>query len=276
MKTKNTKKQDDEEEKESTDKKHRPASKTMELPKATVERIAKNVLPDNTQISNEAKLAITKAAQVFILYITATANEIKEEKGKGIIAPEHVIRALEDTEFAMFIESAKNLLEEKKTSDAVKNLNPSTTPDGTEKNPPKKKKKKSQESQKTPTDPHKPKKSSKKSQKPDSPIPLTSSAKPSPTSRQNSSETLSQKPPNKEHSPSQGSVKVITLKDPAAAATARSLKSKALDDIPTIKSNKLKKEQLDDSDDPMENEQDDKPTPHREDSPDVDLNANLN
>jgi len=269
MKTKN-KKLDEE---ESTDK-HRHSSKAVELPKATVERIAKNVLPDNTQISNDAKLAISKAAQVFILYLTATANDIREEKGKGTIAPEHVIRALEDTEFGMFIESAKNLLEEKKILDVQKSLTPGTTstPDGSQKNPPKKK---SKESKKSSTDPNHPKKTTSKTSlvKPDSPHPLPASSSKTSSQhhfRQNSSENLSQKTPFMKEQPSkpqvQSPLKVITLKDPPQS---RTLKAKSLDDIPTIKSNKLKKEQLDDSDDPMENEQDDKPTPHREDSPEV-------
>jgi len=265
-----------------------------ELPKATVDRIVKNVLPDSAQISSDAKLAITKAAQVFILYLTATANDIREEKGKGTISTDHIIKALEDTEFGMFIESAKTVLEEKKNLDAQKTLNQITTATS-DKTPPAKKKTSKESlttpSKMTPTDPNKDsntnpnkpttieegkhlkKTSSSKTNESPRPVPQ----KPSPQiSRNNTPEANTMKPnSSKETTPkslpsSQGpSPKVTTTTKENQPPQRNHGKGKALDDIPT-KSNKLKKHQLDDEDDPMENYQDDKPTPHRNDSPNDD------
>jgi len=97
------------------DKDAKKPGKAVDLPKAVVDRIVKSTLPDGTAVSSDARLAICKAAQVFILYLTATAHEIKEEKTKNkTIDSDHVLKALEDNEFSSFIEAAKIALEEKK------------------------------------------------------------------------------------------------------------------------------------------------------------------
>ena len=43
-----------------------------DLPRANITRIVKRVVPDQYSLSNEAKVAFSKAAVVFIMYLTAT------------------------------------------------------------------------------------------------------------------------------------------------------------------------------------------------------------
>lgn len=50
-------------------------TQALKLPKAAVMRIIKSSLPDNVRVSSEAATAISRAATVFALFITQTANE---------------------------------------------------------------------------------------------------------------------------------------------------------------------------------------------------------
>lgn len=43
----------------------------LNLPKSIVQRLAKGVLPPNTQIQKDALLAMSKSATVFVNYITS-------------------------------------------------------------------------------------------------------------------------------------------------------------------------------------------------------------
>jgi DNA polymerase epsilon subunit 3 len=46
-------------------------SQDLNLPKSIVQRLAKGVLPPNTQIQKEALLAMSKSATVFVNYLTS-------------------------------------------------------------------------------------------------------------------------------------------------------------------------------------------------------------
>ena len=50
-------------------------TQALKLPKAAVMRIIKSSLPENVRVSSEAATAISRAATVFTLFITQTANE---------------------------------------------------------------------------------------------------------------------------------------------------------------------------------------------------------
>lgn len=47
-----------------------------QLPRAVLQRLIKNVVPDGVGISRDAKIAFGVAAQIFVSYVTATANDI--------------------------------------------------------------------------------------------------------------------------------------------------------------------------------------------------------
>jgi histone H3/H4 len=42
-----------------------------ELPRANIQRVVKNVLPEGFSIVNDAKVGFSKASMVFIMYLTA-------------------------------------------------------------------------------------------------------------------------------------------------------------------------------------------------------------
>lgn len=95
----------------------------LTLPKSIITRLAKGVLPQNTQVQANAALAISKSAIVFVNYLASqyvphsrpspvlllacntrltnvdSANEHTIAAGKKTIAPADVFKALEDIEF---------------------------------------------------------------------------------------------------------------------------------------------------------------------------------
>jgi len=74
----------------------------LNLPKSIVTRLAKGVLPPNTQIQGNAMLAMTKSATVFVNYLATHANEHAQRSSRKTIAPQDVFLALDDLEFPDF------------------------------------------------------------------------------------------------------------------------------------------------------------------------------
>ncbi|KAH8736842.1 histone-fold-containing protein [Ilyonectria robusta] len=76
------------------------AIEDLTLPKSIITRLAKGVLPANTQIQANAILAMSNSATVFISYLASHANENTVNAGKKTVTPADVFKALEDTEFS--------------------------------------------------------------------------------------------------------------------------------------------------------------------------------
>ncbi|KAF1825969.1 histone-fold-containing protein [Dissoconium aciculare CBS 342.82] len=75
----------------------------LSLPKSMIARLAKGVLPANTQIHKDALLALHKSATVFVSYIASNSNDNAQAAGKKTISPLDVIAALKDAEFEGFV-----------------------------------------------------------------------------------------------------------------------------------------------------------------------------
>ncbi|WPG99714.1 DNA polymerase epsilon subunit D [Acrodontium crateriforme] len=75
----------------------------LSLPKSMIQRLAKGVLPANTQIQKDALLALHKSATVFVSYIASSSSENAQSNGKKTIVPQDVINALKDAEFESFL-----------------------------------------------------------------------------------------------------------------------------------------------------------------------------
>ncbi|PNS16190.1 DNA polymerase epsilon subunit D [Sphaceloma murrayae] len=75
----------------------------LNLPRTMVQRLAKGVLPSNTQIQKDALLAISKSATVFVNFLASNASEIAMSSGKKTIMPKDVFAALKENEFEAFL-----------------------------------------------------------------------------------------------------------------------------------------------------------------------------
>ncbi|KAK3902214.1 histone-fold-containing protein [Staphylotrichum tortipilum] len=76
----------------------------LALPKSIITRLAKGVLPPNTQIQANAILALTKSATVFISHLANAANESTVASNKKTIMPADVFKALDDIEYGFMRE----------------------------------------------------------------------------------------------------------------------------------------------------------------------------
>ncbi|KAI1840175.1 hypothetical protein JX266_013628 [Neoarthrinium moseri] len=83
------------------------AIEDLNLPKSIITRLAKGVLPPNTQIQANAILAMTKAATVFINHLANAANERTLGSNKKTIMPAEVFEALDDIEYPEFRETVQ-------------------------------------------------------------------------------------------------------------------------------------------------------------------------
>ncbi|CAD6503388.1 BgTH12-03053 [Blumeria graminis f. sp. triticale] len=72
----------------------------LNLPKSIVTRLAKGVLPANTQIQSNAMLALTKSATIFISFIASQANENAAMANRKTVTPNDVLAAIDDSEFS--------------------------------------------------------------------------------------------------------------------------------------------------------------------------------
>ncbi|KAI9270444.1 histone-fold-containing protein [Phascolomyces articulosus] len=70
-----------------------------ELPKANISRVLKTALPPGTALQKEAKVAVSKAATVFINYLSTVANDTAKSANHKTISAPDVFKAMEVLEF---------------------------------------------------------------------------------------------------------------------------------------------------------------------------------
>jgi len=71
----------------------------LQLPASVVARIVKSKLPDDMQLGRDVRSGFSRAASIFILYVTATANDLCREAKRQTINASDVVAALDELEF---------------------------------------------------------------------------------------------------------------------------------------------------------------------------------
>ncbi|CAH2352152.1 negative cofactor 2 complex subunit beta [[Candida] railenensis] len=89
-------------------------SDDLSLPKATVQKIISEILPSDIAIAKEAREAITECSIEFIMILSTQSNDIAEKEAKKTIAPDHVVKALEELGFQNYLEIVNKILDEHK------------------------------------------------------------------------------------------------------------------------------------------------------------------
>ncbi|XP_063701099.1 DNA polymerase epsilon subunit 3 [Culicoides brevitarsis] len=92
----------------------------LNLPNAVVTRLMKEALPDGISISKEARSALTRAASVYILYLTTAASTAAKDKNLKTLNANHVFEALEEIEFENYVDPLKAFLETYRSSQKEK------------------------------------------------------------------------------------------------------------------------------------------------------------
>ena len=71
-----------------------PSAVEFEPPLACVRRILKNTLPSSTNVGKDASAAFARASGIFIIYLTACANDFARENRRQTITANDVLAAI--------------------------------------------------------------------------------------------------------------------------------------------------------------------------------------
>ncbi|KAI5083684.1 hypothetical protein GOP47_0003427, partial [Adiantum capillus-veneris] len=88
------------------------AKEDVSLPKATMTKIIKEMLPRHVRVARDAQDLLVECCVEFINLISSESNEICSREDKRTIAPEHVMKALEVLGFGDYLEEVHLALEE--------------------------------------------------------------------------------------------------------------------------------------------------------------------
>ncbi|KAG5679054.1 hypothetical protein PVAND_008651 [Polypedilum vanderplanki] len=83
----------------------------LQLPIASVARLIKEALPNGAIAKQEAKLAIARAASVFVLFLTSATIDVTTSSNQKTLMAQHVFNALKEIEFEMFLPELQKSLE---------------------------------------------------------------------------------------------------------------------------------------------------------------------
>lgn len=75
------------------------------LPKSTMAKAIKDRLPENLNVSADARETIMRCCGDFVQMVATSANELCEKEKKSTISPEHVLKSLEDLGFNPYLEN---------------------------------------------------------------------------------------------------------------------------------------------------------------------------
>ncbi|EGC29012.1 hypothetical protein DICPUDRAFT_159469 [Dictyostelium purpureum] len=92
----------------------------LSLPKATVSKLIKEILPQEVKCSNETRDLILECCVEFIHLISSEANDICGKDNKRTIAPEHVIKALKELGFGDYIQKVTEVYDKHKLEVSTK------------------------------------------------------------------------------------------------------------------------------------------------------------
>jgi len=81
-----------------------------EIPWTAINRIIRQVIPEDVQIRKDTKLALMNAAKTFILYVTSCSNDFCHSCSRTIIGATHVLGAIDELEFEGMTPKLKELL----------------------------------------------------------------------------------------------------------------------------------------------------------------------
>jgi len=91
-----------------------PVDEDLSLPKATVQKMISDLLPNDVSCAKETRDLIIECCVEFIHLISSDANEICEQESKKTIAPEHIIGALKRLGFEQYITEVDGVLKDHK------------------------------------------------------------------------------------------------------------------------------------------------------------------
>jgi DNA polymerase epsilon subunit 3 len=81
------------------------------LPLSVIAAIAKGAVPEQFNVSKDAKVALQRAAGVFILYLNSAANDVCKSSKRSTVSGPDILRALEEIDMGELVKPCKQALE---------------------------------------------------------------------------------------------------------------------------------------------------------------------
>ncbi|CAG8464001.1 3623_t:CDS:2 [Paraglomus occultum] len=82
----------------------------LDLPAASITKVAKKALDNNALFQKDARMAVTKCTTVFISFLTNYSNESARSRGKKTITADDVIKGIQELGFDEFIPRMKDMV----------------------------------------------------------------------------------------------------------------------------------------------------------------------
>ncbi|GAA5862698.1 hypothetical protein JCM8547_003516 [Rhodosporidiobolus lusitaniae] len=86
----------------------------VSLPKATVNKLIAELLPDGYAVQKEVKDLIAECCKEFVLTVSSEANEICDKESKKTMNPDHILAALKALGFEEYVEGVQSVLDDHK------------------------------------------------------------------------------------------------------------------------------------------------------------------
>ncbi|CAF1032817.1 unnamed protein product [Rotaria sordida] len=84
----------------------------LSFPNAVIARLMNEALDGSTTISKEARIAMSRAALTFILYISTTANQYASNAKRKTVTVQDIFKALQTNQFDMLVEPLQEALKD--------------------------------------------------------------------------------------------------------------------------------------------------------------------
>ncbi len=96
------------------------SSSEFEPPLACVRRMLKNTLPSNTNVGKDASFAFSRACGIFIVYLTACANDFARENKRQTITANDILAAVKELDFDEFSPQLTSFIEQHRVAEKKK------------------------------------------------------------------------------------------------------------------------------------------------------------
>lgn len=96
------------------------SSTEFEPPLACVRRMLKNTLPNYTNVGKDACSAFSRCCGIFIVYLTACANDFARESKRQTITANDIIAACKELDFEEFAPKLEKFIEEHRKNEKKK------------------------------------------------------------------------------------------------------------------------------------------------------------
>ncbi|UJR09219.1 hypothetical protein I4U23_013466 [Adineta vaga] len=84
----------------------------LTFPNAVITRLMNEALGESPTISKEARIAMSRAALTFILYISSTANQYAANAKRKTVTVQDMFKALQSNQFDMLVEPLQEALKD--------------------------------------------------------------------------------------------------------------------------------------------------------------------